>query len=62
MQDFKFKMVHITTIQAGDAIEHEGRWMTVCAKDIKTGGFMGTTIFGDSYRMGHVQVKKAIFN
>lgn len=58
MSAFNFKLVHITTIRAGDTIEHEGQLRTVCACDIKTGGFMGTTIFGDSYHMGHKKVNK----
>ena len=49
---------HISNIQPGDTVEHNGKLMTVCAKDIKRGGFMGTTLFGDSYRLGYLLVKK----
>ena len=47
--------VHITDIQVGDCVEHNGKIMTVCRKDLKS-TFMGTTLFGDSYRSGTVPV------
>ena len=53
------KEVHITTIKPGDTIEHGGELKTVCRNNIKTGGFHGTTLFGDSYHGGRVPVKKA---
>lgn len=49
---------HISTIRAGDTVEHQGRLMTVCASNLKR-GFMGITLFGDSYRLGTLPVKKA---
>lgn len=52
--------VHISTIAPGDTIEHNGCLITVCKSDIKTGGFCGTTLFGDSYNMGYRKVAKAI--
>lgn len=56
----KFGIVntHISTIRAGDTVEHEGKIMTVCHKDIKKDAFFGTTLFGDSYRIGQQPVKK----
>lgn len=48
--------VHIDNIKSGDTIEHNGQIKTVSKKDIKIGGFMGTTIFGDSYSIGHKKV------
>lgn len=50
------KNVHISTIRAGDTIEHNGVLHTVCKKDIKNDPFMGITVFGDSYRLGHSPV------
>lgn len=50
--------VHIDSIRAGDCVEHDGRFMTVCRNDLKR-GFMGITLFGDSYRLGTVPVVKA---
>lgn len=55
-----YKFVHISTIQAGDTIEHNGQVTTVCKSNIKTCTFMGTSIFGDSYNRGHKLVKKII--
>lgn len=52
------EMVHVSDIKVGDCIEHQGKLMTVCNKDIKR-GFMGITIFGDSYRSGRAPVVRA---
>lgn len=52
--------VHISTIRSGDTVEHNGILKTVCAKDIKNDTFMGTTIFGDSYRLGNTPVARAL--
>lgn len=49
---------HIDNIKPGDTVEHNGKKMTVCRSDIKRGTFMGTTLFGDSYRLGRLPVKK----
>lgn len=51
---------HIDTLQVGCIIEHDGKHMTVGKNDLHTGGFMGTTVFGDSYHCGHKPVKKVI--
>lgn len=51
--------VHISQIQPGDTILHtDGKVRTVCRSNIKRGGFMGTSLFGDSYRSGTIPVKK----
>lgn len=50
--------IHIDNIKPGDTVEHNGKMMTVCRNDIKRGTFMGTTLFGDSYRLGRISVKK----
>jgi hypothetical protein len=50
--------VHISSIQPGDVIFHDGSDRTVCPKDIKQCYFMGTTVFGDSYHLGYRKVKK----
>jgi hypothetical protein len=52
--------VHIDTIRVGDAVERGGVMVTVCRKDIKSSVFMGTTLFGDSYRCGTLLVKKQV--
>lgn len=52
--------VHISNIRPGDTVMHEGKMRTVCVKDIKTGGFMGTSLFGDSYHSGYKLVERVI--
>lgn len=54
------KNVHIDDIKAGDTVEHNGKLMIVCGSDIKPNTFMGTTLFGDSYRAGTLPVKKVV--
>ncbi|WP_455948127.1 hypothetical protein [Lelliottia jeotgali] len=53
--------VHIGDIRPGDTVSHNGGLRTVCRSDIKH-GFMGTTLFGDSYRLGHIPVDRVTFN
>jgi hypothetical protein len=53
--------VHISTIQPGDVIFHNGADRTLSQKDIKHCPFMGTTVFGDSYHLGYKQVNKVTF-
>ena len=55
------KFVHISTIKAGDTIIHNGKESTVCKKDITIGGFMGTSVFGDSYRSGTKLVEAVLY-
>ena len=47
---------HIYDIRPGDAIAFDGKIRTVCAKDIKSGYGQMTTVFGDSYNLGHKPV------
>lgn len=61
MQNYTTKKVYISTIATGTTVEHNGKLVTVCNSDIKTGGFFGVTIFGDSYRSGYKSVKKVEF-
>lgn len=60
MENTTTKNVHISTITSGDTINHNGQLRTVTASNIKT-GFMGVTLFGDSYNMGTIPVKKVSF-
>ena len=59
MIEYKIQLVHKDNVLAGDAIEHNGKIMTVCHCDFRV-GFMGLTIFGDSYYSGRKPVKKVI--
>lgn len=51
--------VHISTIRPGDTILHtDGQIRTVCSKNITYSSFMGISLFGNTYRLGTVPVKK----
>lgn len=53
--------VHISEIRPGDTILHtDGVVRTVCRKNITRDSFMGISLFGDSYRLGTLPVKKLI--
>ena len=58
----KTDFVHISQIQTGDTVIHEGILKTLSANNIKHDKFMGTTIFGDSYRLGNKLVARFTFN
>ena len=53
------KDTHISLIRQGDTVLHDGKVKTVSGTDRKR-GFMGVTIFGDSYRMGTIPVKLVV--
>lgn len=53
--------VHISMVGAGDTILHNGVIKTVCKCNIKRDGFMGLTLFGDSYKGGREMVDKVFF-
>lgn len=59
MTNYETVKTHIDMIRSGDTVLHNGELRTVCNSDIKRGGFMGTTLFGDSYRLGTVPVQLA---
>ena len=50
---------HISLIRNGDTAEVDGSLKTVSRGDIKR-GFMGITLWGDSYRLGTIPVQRAI--
>lgn len=59
--DYKTKEVHISDIKYGDTVIHKGEMKTVGKKDIKHGGFEGSTLFGDSYKSGKDKVTLVLF-
>lgn len=60
LSKFKIVEVHISTIKSGDTILHtDNKITTVCNNNIKK-GFCGITLFGDSYRIGTLLVKKIL--
>lgn len=50
----------ITLIRPSDTVFHHGKARTVCPGDIKHDGFMGRTLFGDSYVLGRRPVLRLI--
>jgi len=51
--------VHISEIRVGDTIIClDGYERTVGPQNIKKDKFMGVTLFGDSYKLGTIKVKK----
>ncbi|ECH8186135.1 hypothetical protein RF23_005202 [Salmonella enterica subsp. houtenae] len=53
--------VHIRTVSPADTVLHQGKLRTVCRRDIKNSDFFGLMLFGDSYNLGTVPVKKVTF-
>ena len=49
---------HIDLIQPGDTVEIDGQLKTV-SRDVIRWGFMGKTLWGDSYRLGTQLVRRA---
>lgn len=59
MEKNKKVFVHISMIRPGDTILHNNVLSTVCKSNIKKDdGFIGMSIFGDSYCSGHKLVCK----
>lgn len=57
---YEIRNVHKDTIKVGDTILcSDGLMRTVCRNNITT-GFCGTCIFGNSYQLGQLPVKKVI--
>ena len=52
----KTELVDVCLIRVGDTIVHRGEIRTVSGNNIKRNRFMGTTLFGDSYRLGYKKV------
>jgi len=50
------KLVNIDRIIAGDVVMHNNKLITVNKNDIKLCPFMGLTLFGDSYCLGHKKI------
>ena len=57
---YHIKPIHIDLIRVGDTIEIDGDLLTVSPGNLKKGGFYGTTLWGDSYRLGRALVNLAV--
>jgi len=55
------KEVHISTLKVGDTVKHNGLVQTLGKNNICYSSFMGTSIFGNSYNLGHIKVEKVLF-
>lgn len=60
--NYSIKEVHISTIKVGDTVEYNGVLKTVGKESFGYAPLMGETLWGDSYKMGHQPVKKAIIH
>lgn len=56
---YEIKPTHIRKIKQGDTVMIDGEMRTVGKNNIKN-GFMGITLFGDSYRFGREPVQKVV--
>lgn len=54
------KKIHISAVEIGHTIVHEGVMKTITKTNIKT-GVNGTTLFGDSYWLGRKLVDIVLF-
>ena len=61
MENYRITEVHISKIEPGDTVIHNGKEKTVGKDDISYCPFMGISLFGDTYRLGTVLVKKVLF-
>ena len=58
---FTIENMHKDHIRVGDTILLHGELKTVCNNNIRRGGFCGTTIHGESFKLGLEPVKKVHF-
>jgi len=61
IEKFQIKQVHISEVRMNDTVLHNGDRRTVGKNDINHGGFMGSSLFGDSYRLGTKLVSLVMF-
>ena len=58
---YKIEEVHISTIKQGYTILHIDNLIYTVSENWIKKGFMGVTLYGDSYNLGTILVKKIIF-
>lgn len=58
--NYTLKPTHISLIKPDDIVMLDGKLRTVCPANIKRGGLLGVTLWGDSYRGGTLPVPKAV--
>lgn len=61
-ENMEITEVHISEIRPGDTILHtDGKIRTVCRNNISRDSSMGLSLFGDTYRLGTIPVRKVTF-
>lgn len=61
IKNYYIEQRHINDIKPGDTVLYGGELLTVTAKDIKDDCFIGRTLFGDCFNLGHLLVSVAVF-
>lgn len=61
MDNVIIKKVHISTIKQGDTVLWDGHMKTISKHHLGYVDWIGHTLFGDSFNMGTVPVKKVLF-
>lgn len=62
MDNYIIQNIHINDVKIGDTVLcNDGNIRTVCRNNIRYSEFFGTLLFGDSYNLGTIPVKKVIF-
>lgn len=51
--------VNIAYIRPGDTVLRDEHLVTVCAHNLERDPFLGLTLLGDTYRLGHAPVQRA---
>ena len=59
-EDWPTELIHISLVDIGDIIRHDGRDRTICKKDIGKVELLGRTIWGDSYWAGNKPVIRVL--
>ena len=60
--NYSVVLTNINDIKIGDTVEINGELKTVGRNNIQYDSFLGRTLFGDSFTLGHAPVRKAIIN
>lgn len=60
--NYSVVLTHISNIQVGDIVEINGELKTVGKNALVYDPFMGFMLWGDSYMLGQVPVRKVVFN
>lgn len=62
MDNYIIHEVHISQITKWDTILHTDGFIRTVGNNIKRDDFFGHTLFGDSYKLGRILVKRLTFH